>query len=82
MSNGHVEMKNPVVSLTHSGGEGEVKFGSELKIAQMEEGEDGKDEIHNLKIKAEAPASGDFSDGSFSGDLVMLFEPVAAAEIP
>ncbi|KVS39330.1 fimbrial assembly protein [Burkholderia ubonensis] len=81
LSSGHYEMKNAKVALTSQAGESEVKFGAVQKITQTTAGNGGYDEIHNLKINVESPTQvGAVStNGSYSGDLVMLFEPVAAA---
>ncbi|KVL37828.1 CS1 type fimbrial major subunit [Burkholderia sp. MSMB1835] len=81
MSSGYYEMKNPTVSLTSSAGDNEVKFGAVQKITQTVTGNGGFDEIHNLKIGVDAPTqAGTVStNGSYSGDLVMLFEPVASS---
>ncbi|KVK98520.1 CS1 type fimbrial major subunit [Burkholderia ubonensis] len=81
MSSGYYEMKNPQVSLTSSAGDNEVKFGAVQKITQTVAGNGGFDEIHNLKINVDAPTqAGTVStNGSYSGDLVMLFEPVASS---
>ncbi|MDS1138919.1 CS1 type fimbrial major subunit [Pusillimonas sp. SM2304] len=84
MSNGHKQMKNASVKLTHAGGEGDVVVGTALKVAQTQLGGDGgTDEIHHLKISVDAPdAAAGTDNGSYSGDLVMLFEPVAAVPTP
>lgn len=82
MSNGTYEMTNTTVSIFHAGGEGAVTFGKPLKVTQTVAGNGGYDEVHNLKISAKAPTkteTGPSTDGSYSGDLVMLFEPVAAS---
>ncbi|MCX4220256.1 fimbrial protein [Pseudomonas sp. MCal1] len=77
MSNGMAQMQNALVKFSQSSGQNEVKFGSPLKVTQVQDGVGGKDEIHNLDISVEAP-EGDNTNGSYSGDLVMLFEPVVA----
>jgi len=82
LSNGHYEMKNPTVTLSSQKGDAEVKFGAAQKITQTTTGNGGFDEIHNLKINVDSPtqvAGAASTNGSYSGDLVMLFEPVAAA---
>lgn len=78
ISSGVYEMPNAKVKITHGGGEGEVEFGKDLKITQTVQGNGGFDEIHNLNISVDAPtqvAGGPSTNGSYSGDLVMLFEP-------
>ncbi|WP_246794236.1 CS1 type fimbrial major subunit [Burkholderia perseverans] len=81
MSSGRYEMQNAVVTLSSNVGDQEVKFGAQQKITQTVAGNGGYDEIHDLKINVDAPKQvGDTStNGSYSGDLVMMFEPVASA---
>lgn len=82
LSNGHYEMANAKVTLASAAGESEVKFGADQKIKQTVAANGGFDEIHNLKISVDAPtqqAGGVSTNGSYSGDLVMLFEPASAA---
>ncbi|KVV55657.1 fimbrial assembly protein [Burkholderia territorii] len=81
LSNGYYEMVNAKVTLTNNKGDSEIKFGSSQKVTQVVAGNGGFDEIHNVKINVESPKSnGSVStNGSYSGDLVMLFEPVAGA---
>ncbi|MEX5510094.1 CS1 type fimbrial major subunit [Pseudomonas paralactis] len=81
LSNGTYEMAGAKVTIAHSGGDSAVTFGAPLKVTQTITGNGGYDEIHNLKIDVNAPvktANGPSTNGSYSGDLVMLFEPVAA----
>ncbi|MFJ2362208.1 CS1 type fimbrial major subunit [Pseudomonas sp. NPDC087697] len=84
MSNGSYEMPNAKVSLDSVQGEKVLSFGNAQKITQVVSTADGYDEIHDLNISVDAPAKvGTLStNGSYSGDLVMLFEPVAAASPP
>jgi hypothetical protein len=79
MSNGHYEMKNAKVKLTSQSGDRDITSGVQ-KITQTVAGNGGFDEIHNLKIDVDAPTqAGTVStNGSYSGDLVMVFEPAAA----
>lgn len=81
MSNGNYEMKNAKVALTHVAGESDVTFGAQQKITQHVAGNGGFDEIHNLKVSVDAPTQvGSLgTNGSYSGDLLVVFEPVAAA---
>ncbi|WP_175956894.1 CS1 type fimbrial major subunit [Burkholderia sp. BCC0405] len=81
LSSGAYEMKNAKVTLSGNGGDAEVKFGAVQKITQVTAGNGGYDEIHNLKINVDAPiqVGTNSTNGSYSGDLVMVFEPVAAA---
>lgn len=82
MSNGSYEMVNAKVSLGSAQGEKTLSFGTAQKITQVVSTNDGFDEVHNLNISVDAPTmAGTLStNGSYSGDLVMLFEPVAAAD--
>jgi hypothetical protein len=81
MSSGNYEMKNAKVTLGSTAGDSEVKFGAVKKITQTTSGNGGYDEVHNLKINVDAPTKvgTQSTNGSYSGDLVMVFEPVAAA---
>ncbi|WP_322074667.1 CS1 type fimbrial major subunit [Burkholderia cepacia] len=80
LSNGKYEMANAAVTLSSSSGDTAVTFGTAQKISQTVEGNGGYDEIHHLKINVDAPTKkGNVStNGSYSGDLVMVFEPLAA----
>ena len=85
MSNGFYEMKNAKVTFSSGAGENEVKFGAPLSVKQVTSTADGFDEIHNVVVNVEAPtktAGGPETNGSYSGDLVMVFEPVAAVAPP
>lgn len=81
MSSGNYEMKNAKVTLGSTAGDSEVTFGAQQKITQTVVANGGYDEVHNLKINVDAPTQvGTLStNGSYSGDLVMVFEPVAAS---
>ncbi|WP_407971728.1 CS1 type fimbrial major subunit [Burkholderia pyrrocinia] len=81
MSSGYYEMKNAKVQFTSQAGDSEVKFGSQQKITQTTAGNGGFDETHNVKINVDAPTQvgNQTTNGSYSGDLVMVFEPVASA---
>ncbi|UVE69756.1 fimbrial protein [Burkholderia pyrrocinia] len=81
MSSGAYEMKEAKVTLSSQAGPQEVKFGDVQKITQTTSGNGGFDETHNLTIDVKAPSQvGQIStNGSYSGDLVMVFEPVAAS---
>lgn len=84
MSNGTYEMVNTKVSIGSAQGEKTLSFGTAQKITQVVSTADGYDEVHDVKITVNAPTKiGTLStNGSYSGDLVMLFEPVAAAVTP
>ncbi|MBN3823260.1 fimbrial assembly protein [Burkholderia sp. Ac-20384] len=81
MSSGKFEMKGVKVELSSNAGDTEVKFGKAQTIKQVSGAVGNYDEVHNLKISAAAPDApvGVSTNGSYSGDLVMVFEPVAAA---
>ncbi|WP_414442792.1 CS1 type fimbrial major subunit [Burkholderia sp. 22PA0106] len=81
LASGAYEMANALVTLSSNGGDTEVKFGTPQTITQTTVGNGGFDEVHGLTIDVNAPAKiGEAStNGSYSGDLVMVFEPVAAA---
>jgi len=81
MSNGNYEMKNAKVTIGSAAGAADVKFGATQKVTQVVSGNGGFDEIHNLNINVDAPTmvGTNSTNGSYSGDLVMVFEPVAAA---
>ncbi|WP_330996107.1 CS1 type fimbrial major subunit [Burkholderia diffusa] len=81
LSNGQYEMPNAKIMMGSMAGDLEVKFGSVQKITQTVQGNGGYDEIHSLAINVDAPTKkGTVStNGSYSGDLVMVFEPVAAS---
>lgn len=81
LSNGSYEMPNAKVSLDSAQGETELEFGSAQKITQVVNTDEGFDEVHNLNISVDAPTEvGKLStNGSYSGDLVMLFEPVTTS---
>ncbi|MBM1189233.1 CS1 type fimbrial major subunit [Pseudomonas lundensis] len=78
MSNGAYEMANASVNL----GDKAITHGAPVAVTQTVAGVGGYDQIHNLGINVDAPTqSGAVStNGSYTGDLVMIFEPVAAAE--
>ncbi|EKS9798742.1 MULTISPECIES: CS1 type fimbrial major subunit [Burkholderia] len=81
LSSGKYEMKNAKVMIGSTAGDAEVKFGAVQKVTQTVAGNGGYDEVHDVKINVEAPTKvGTLStNGSYSGDLVMVFEPVAAS---
>ena len=76
LTNGNYEMTNAVVDL----GDQAVTYGATLSVTQTTAGVGGYDQVHNLAISVDAPTKvGSVStNGSYSGDLVMIFEPVAA----
>ncbi|WP_322066307.1 CS1 type fimbrial major subunit [Burkholderia ubonensis] len=82
LANGDAEMTNARVTLTAADGTSVVAPDTVRKVTQVRPGDDGGfDEIHNLKISANAPARNGAAraNGSYSGDLVLLFEPTAAS---
>ncbi|EDT44004.1 CS1 type fimbrial major subunit [Burkholderia ambifaria] len=81
LASGKYEMKNAQVTLSSNGGDAAVQFGAVQKVTQVTAGNGGFDEVHNLTINVDAPdiIGTNSTNGSYSGDLVMVFEPVAAA---
>jgi hypothetical protein len=81
LSSGNYEMKNAAVTFGSAAGEQAIPVGQPLAVKQTVEGNNGFDEVHSLKINVDAPKQvGSIStNGSYSGDLVMVFEPVAAS---
>lgn len=80
-SNGY-SMGSPVVTMASAAGDKTIKFGGTPEtIKQVVEGNGGYDELHDVKIAVDAPTAvgGRSTNGSYSGDLVMVFEPVASA---
>ncbi len=82
LSNGAFQMTDAKVSISHNNGSDpvEVKFGSAGKVSQTTKAADGSyDELHDLKIFVKAPVKtasiSASTNGSYSGDLVLLFEP-------
>ncbi|TCW82763.1 fimbrial assembly protein [Burkholderia sp. SRS-46] len=81
LSNGSYEMANAQVVLTSTGGTQVVAPGTVGKITQVKQANGGFDEIHDLKINVDAPARTGAAriNGSYVGDLVLLFEPTASS---
>lgn len=84
MSSGYYEMQNPKVVLTTAQGDQELTQATPATVTQVVKTDDGYDAVYNLNIDVEAPPAADAgkpsTNGSYSGDLVMLFEPSAASE--
>ena len=58
-----------------------MKFGSALTVKRVTTTADGFDEVHNVTVHVDAPTkttTAADTNGSYSGDLVMVFEPIAA----
>lgn len=84
LSNGRLEMTHPTVMLTSAAGTSTITSGAVQTITQVKRGtgagSDGYDEVHDLKISADAPPRSDAGvNGSYRGDLVLLFETRASA---
>ncbi|WP_260463967.1 hypothetical protein [Burkholderia sp. Bp8963] len=81
LSNGNYEMTHAKVALTSNAGDAEIAQGAPRKVTQVKLGSDGYDEVHNLKISVDVPIrQGAVStNGSYSGGLVLMFEPAASA---
>lgn len=86
MSSGNYEMLNPKVVLATADGDKEIVEGAATKVTQIIKTADGYDEVYNLMIDVDAPpAAGNGkpgTGGSYSGDLVMFFEPSASSPTP
>ncbi|UDQ80057.1 fimbrial protein [Erwinia rhapontici] len=78
------EMLNPKVTFGSGQGDLELKTGAAQKVTQVVKTDDGYDGVYNLTVKVDAPATPGAGkpslNGSYSGDLVMLFEPSTASE--
>lgn len=84
LSSGYYEMQNTKVTMATPRGDVDVKYGAAQTITQTVKSEGGFDSVYNLFINMDAPLSATEQGspsiiGSYSGDLVMLFEPSAAA---
>ncbi|ABB10176.1 hypothetical protein [Burkholderia lata] len=84
LSNGPLEMTHATVTLTSAAGTSTIAPGAAQTIAQVKQGtgagSGGFDEVHDLKISADAPPRSSAGvNGSYRGDLVLLFEPRASA---
>lgn len=77
LSNGHLEMTNAQVILTQATGDETLEYGQPKTITQVVATNGGFDEIHNLEIKVNSPkqVGAQTTNGSYSGNLVMVFEP-------
>lgn len=86
MSSGYYEMQNSKVVLTTSQGDVDLVAGNAEKVTQTTATADGYDSIYNLKIDVDAPPTAEegkpSTNGSYSGDLTMYFEPSAGASVP
>lgn len=84
LSSGHYEMQNPKVTLATPQGDLNVTYGSAQTVTQVASSEGGFDGVYNLSIDVDAPPEAvkgsPSTNGSYSGDLVMLFEPSAGVE--
>lgn len=86
MSSGNYEMLNPKVVMTTADGDKEIIEGSAAKVTQTVKTAEGYDNVYNLTIGVDAPQpAGEgkpSTGGSYSGDLVMFFEPSASSPTP
>lgn len=80
LSSGPYQMTNASVAITHVAGEKVLAFGTPQDIPQISSRNGGYDEQHDLKISVKAPTkpapNSPSTNGSYSGDLVLLFEPI------
>lgn len=81
-SDAKFQMSNVKVALADVTGTGsELTVGTAKNIVQKTKTADGYDDIYNLTINADAPKATDGdTNGNYSGDLVMLFEPAADSD--
>lgn len=86
MSSGNYEMLNPKVVLNTAQGDLDVVEAAPVKVTQTVATDDGFDAVYNLKIDVDAPPAAAVgkpsTNGSYSGDLVLFFEPSAASAAP
>lgn len=75
MTNAGLAMANVKASWGQSTGVDELSTASDVNVKQLTPGAEGTDfdGVYDLTITADAPASA--TNGVYSGDLVMLFEP-------
>ncbi|MGN7982731.1 hypothetical protein [Burkholderia sp. 22313] len=84
LSNGRDDLVNAKVLLMSQAGDAEIASGGARTLTLTQpahDGFDGYDETRTLKIRAQAPTGGGAAsaNGSYRGDLVLMFEPVASA---
>ncbi|WP_175762308.1 hypothetical protein [Burkholderia ambifaria] len=84
LTNGRDDMANAKVVLAGNAGDAEIASGAARTITLVKPGHDGfygYDETHNLKVSAHASAvsGATLINGSYHGDLVLMFEPAASA---
>ncbi|CAM4094429.1 CS1 type fimbrial major subunit [Serratia silvae] len=81
MSNGNYEMPNAKVTIDTSAGAKELATGTALEVKQTTKSGTEYDQVYNLNIAMDAPTAVDSrsTNGNYSGDLVMLFEPSVSA---
>lgn len=77
MSNGNYEMPNAKITIDTSAGAKELITGTAVPIKQTTKSATEYDQVYNLNVNLDAPTAVDSlsTNGSYSGDLVMLFEP-------
>lgn len=82
LSSGYYEMLNPKVTLATPQGDIDVKYGAGQTVTQTVTSDGGFDSVYNLFIDVDAPSAAEkgspSTNGSYNGDLVMMFEPSAA----
>ncbi|GKX61961.1 Uncharacterised protein [Pragia fontium] len=82
MSNGNYEMPNASITMDTSAGSKPLATGTTVEIKQTEKSGTEFDQVYNLNVKLDAPVAvnGLSTNGSYNGDLVMVFEPVVTAK--
>ncbi|KVV49194.1 hypothetical protein WT27_03315 [Burkholderia territorii] len=81
LSNGRYDMTDTKVMLANDAGHAEIVGDGARTLTLARPGINGYDETRNLTVIATAPAAHGAADvnGSYRGDLVLMFEPVASA---
>ena len=81
LSNGRYDMTDAKVVLADKAGGADIAHDGARTLTLVKPGINGYDETRNLTIRANAPATRGAAgvNGSYRGDLVLMFEPVASA---
>ncbi|WP_063552479.1 hypothetical protein [Burkholderia territorii] len=81
LSNGRYDMTDTKVVLANDAGHAEIVGDGARTLTLAKPGVNGYDETRSLTVSASAPAAHGAVEvnGSYRGDLVLMFEPVASA---
>lgn len=84
MSNGNYEMPNAKITIDTSAGAKALVTGTAVEVKQTTKSGSEYDQLYNLNINLDAPTAIDSlsTNGSYSGELVMLFEPTVTVPGP